>query len=509
MHKPRIFSHYDGQTAHVYHVTDLALTLFDHVRQVYKMPEYARDVLEIGSFLHDVGITIDEKAHHTIGRDIVLDADIPGMDAKRRAMAALLVAFHRKRVRPEREPTYLFLSEKRRHVALQLAAILRVADGLDYCHTQSTRIETCEVGKKRITLFLSGTHLDEHRERAQKKADLWRDVFDHEIEIRDHDGSETEPPPIRDMEVVAERWQAIQHQTTDDSLSYITRKMLRRWFREMVAEEKDVREDKDIEAVHDMRVATRRMRALIPVLETVAPAKQIASFNQGLRKVARALGKVRDNDVFLEQIHNYTESAEEKDRDLSPLVNAITRDRDKARKRLLDELDSQRYEDFKRAFATFIVDEPTGWNTTLRMRDFVGSTVWRRYEVLRAYELHFDLSDLTERDAETLHEARIAGKYLRYVLELCTEWLGSRVDSALKPLMRLQECLGDLQDIEVEAGYINALKISKEQRAPVKTYLARREEERKNLLYKKFPHHWEAIAGSSYQQDLADLILSL
>src|SRR4029079_11409438 len=65
------------------------------------------------------------------GRDLALDAPIAGLSADEQAIVASVAAFQREKLRPNREPAFLRLGERDQHVALSLAAILRIADLLD------------------------------------------------------------------------------------------------------------------------------------------------------------------------------------------------------------------------------------------------------------------------------------------------------------------------------------------------------------------------------------------
>ena len=112
---------------------------------------------------------------------------------------------------------------------------------------------------------------------------------------------------------------------------------------------------------------------------------------------------------------------------------------------MLAEFDAKRYQKFKQAFALFLTTpgaDIIASDLTPRVRDFAGSAIWRRYEQWRAYEMV--LPGATD---ETLHQARIAGKRLRYTLEFFADALGPHVEQVLSPLAELQECLGALQDV--------------------------------------------------------------
>lgn len=533
-----IFTRYQVDVAHTRHVADLALTLFDALHDAYDLPGKTRDLMEIGALLHDVGLSTDEARHHIVGRDIVLSSDLTGMDEDKRAIVACMVAFHRKKVRPESEPSYLRLGKKQRRVALHLAALLRIADGLDYSHTQTTRITTCTVKNDEVILHISGPNAEEDGTRAMQKADLWCKTLNSKIRVA-RKSDETDPATTssdsdaalaasdvalngNSVQSAAEsqavaapavdetRWVDIVQPPSDDhTLAEMGRRLMRQHTQKLLIRERDARADKDIEAVHDMRVATRRLRALLPVMEFVAPPEQARYFRKGLRRIARSLAGVRDCDVFLQQVQHYQAALpEDQQQALKPLPQTIQRERETARAHMLIELDSRRYEQFKREFAVFMTDTAEDWNTDTRVCDVAGSMIWKHYEELRAFESRIDLDNLVENDDVELHNARIAGKRLRYMLELFADNLEDRVKPALEPLLKLQECLGIIQDIAVAKAFVTTITAEETQKAALDAYVAARDAERLQEL-EKFPGLWRSMMGNTYRRNLMEFIIRL
>ena len=135
------------------------------------------------------------------------------------------------------------------------------------------------------------------------------------------------------------------------------------------------------------------------------------------------------------------------------------------------------------------------------MRDFAGAALWRRYELWRSHE-----SALPTGGDETLHQARIAGKRLRYTLEFFAEALGNRVDMVLDPLIDLQECLGNLQDGVTAHAHVAALGLADDPGA--QAYLAVRTAERAPLLA-DLPRLWSKVDSGTYRRRLFELIVKL
>src|SRR4051812_7746796 len=133
-----------------------------------------------------------------------------------------------------------------------------------------------------------------------------------------------------------------------DSMGAAGRKIIGTYFRAMVDNEDGTRAGEDPEALHDMRVATRRMRAALTVLEPYLESARVDRVRRGLRDVTRALGTVRDHDVLIGKAQGFREKLpEDQQTDLDGLIEAWQDERDKGRIKLMDLLDSKEYERFK------------------------------------------------------------------------------------------------------------------------------------------------------------------
>jgi CHAD domain-containing protein len=294
--------------------------------------------------------------------------------------------------------------------------------------------------------------------------------------------------------------------TGGEAIAEGARRVLRRFFGRMLAREDAVRKDNDPEDVHQMRVASRRLRAALQIVETVYDPKSVRRYRRGLRRVAQELGDVRDLDVFHEHVAAYQARLPEAARDeITPLLVAIAAQRAEARAELRKDLKQDRYEKFKRAFAEFLTTPGAELSRELsagtRVRDFAGSAIWRRYEQWRAHETA--LANPSDAD---LHEARIAGKRLRYTLEFFADALGPNIEQALAPLVDLQECLGALQDAVVARQRVHSLRL--DDHAGVQAYLEARDAEHAEQLTKLQPL-WDKVGSATYRRRLFEMIVKL
>jgi triphosphatase len=239
----------------------------------------------------------------------------------------------------------------------------------------------------------------------------------------------------------------------NDAMPEAACKVLRFNFDRLLKWEAAVRSDSDIEALHDMRVATRRMRAAWRVFEDSFRASRTRKIRRRLEKVADRLGAVRDLDVLIDGLETYRSGLDEADRPaLDPMLSLWRKQRKTARTLLLDELDSSGYAVFTKETEEFLSGGASSASTETtpthphRVKDCAPSLLWAAYEAVRAYELVLPWADV-----ETVHDLRIAAKWLRYGLEFFGETLGPDGPRLLGRVVALQDHLGCLHDADVAA----------------------------------------------------------
>lgn len=309
----------------------------------------------------------------------------------------------------------------------------------------------------------------------------------------------------------------------DDPMSEAGRKTLWFHFLRMVKHEPGTRAGEDIEELHDMRVATRRMRAAMRVFGDFFEPEAIRPFNKGLRRVTRALGPVRDLDVFEEKAGYYLETLPEAARGgLDPLIETWHTQRETRREEMLAFLDSDRHGKFKRRFAEFLQTEGAGARpirqdrpVPYQVRHVAPRLIYTRYEAVRAYE-----TVLEDAQIKTLHALRIDCKYLRYTLEFLREVLGPEGEAVIDAVKVMQDHLGDLNDAVVAIDLLSAFlsdwdatqsRVPASQRRGVEgivTYLAHCQAEKHRLL-SAFPEAWDRLNRPEVRRWLALAVVAL
>ena len=304
--------------------------------------------------------------------------------------------------------------------------------------------------------------------------------------------------------------------TRDDLLAEAGRKVLRFHLARMLAREEGTRTGVRIEDLHGMRVATRRMRAAWRVFGDGFRLDRTRRMRSRLRVLAARLGAVRDLDVLIEaaQAHQAT-LPDVQAAAFDPLVRAWAENREIARQLMVRELDSGAYTRLVDEYRIFVTSEgaavlaPASPVSPHRVRDTAGSRIWLAYEQVRGYE-----SVLRWADIETIHQLRIAAKWLRYTLEFFREALGPEVDQLVPRVVALQDHLGWLHDADVTIALTrqflvaNAGRLATDQTEVIAAYLEGRERELERLR-RTIGAPWRGVNGVAFRRLLGRAVSGL
>lgn len=281
------------------------------------------------------------------------------------------------------------------------------------------------------------------------------------------------------------------------------------------ANEAAVREGALADAVHDMRVATRRLRAALRLLEETPafPRKRTRKLRRRLRPLARALGEVRDADVLLTDLSAYADARPEAAGSLGALQERLAEQRRSAQTRLLRLLDASattrtlaHLETAFRETEGGTEAETDGERALLRVRQAAGSLLWARYEdILRFEDRLLPPATPTPQD---WHELRIACKYLRYAVELLAPALGKRGKRLEQTLRRAQDTLGNFHDTVAALERITALSHGTRSTSIAPEYTAELIA-RRDALAREAPQIWHELTGKRFRRTLAGALARL
>lgn len=317
----------------------------------------------------------------------------------------------------------------------------------------------------------------------------------------------------------------------NDPMGEAGRKVMRFHYRRMVYHEPGTRAGDDIEALHDMRVATRRMRAAFRVFGPYYQTKAIKAFLRDLRRTGRALGAVRDLDVFRAEVQAYRDKLPQAEQHgLDGLLGILEAQREAARAQMNEYLDGQKYHRFVQHFGAFVETEGAG----IRPVGLDGEepepylvchvapvAIYNRWANVRAFDEWVRIPDPP---LARLHALRIAYKRLRYTLEFFQEVLGPAAAGLIKDVVGMQDHLGALQDAAVASNILRAQLGQGEREADdisgqpategiqgpaaVTAYLAVQQSTIERLL-DAFPEAWQKLNGADFGQSVAEAVMVL
>lgn len=199
----------------------------------------------------------------------------------------------------------------------------------------------------------------------------------------------------------------------------------------------------DTDAIHDARVATRRLKAATELLAPILHGDGCKKFQKALKKLRRTLGPLRDGDVMIDSLSQIKAGAQ-----MSAagwLRGMLSSQRDAARAAAAGQS------------AGKILAKLVGW---WELRDGIAESS-EAVDNLLAQAVHIRLDEFVERANQTgnPHELRIVGKSLRYTLEMAAEQGHKLPKSVLKMFKTIQQYLGDWHDnvVIVQSAMRNAL----------------------------------------------------
>ena len=250
--------------------------------------------------------------------------------------------------------------------------------------------------------------------------------------------------------------------------------------------DKSIRGSNEAEAIHQLRVWSRRATAAIKLFEPTLRKSQGRWTKKKLRKMRRAAGAVRDCDVHLERL------TKEQDRVPKQVTAALKKQRREARQKLKAVRRRLRKGDRLALHVEHLL-ETLQWPKRHSSREAPSFGVYCRQQLAPLAAGFFKLADADLHDNETLHALRIAGKQWRYALELAPEALPARQHGQLyQALNDAQDRLGEVCDqlaaIEHLRQWQDTLK-KKGQRERLEELLAR-DEKRLEQLRAKVIRWW-------------------
>ncbi len=216
-------------------------------------------------------------------------------------------------------------------------------------------------------------------------------------------------------------------------------------------------DDVDPEFLHDLRVAVRRGRSLLGQVKRVLPEPAVEELVADLKWLGSSTNRLRDLDVFLDELTGYGRQLGSDARLLGPVERLIRRDRRAALRRVRSALRTRRFERLIAQWSDVVeevVDEPESINAARPVAEVANARIFKAYRRMVTRGANLD----DPPPPEAMHRLRIDGKKLRYLLEFFSSLYPAKVSrTAVKELKAFQDLLGGYNDVEVQRAHLTEI----------------------------------------------------
>lgn len=227
-----------------------------------------------------------------------------------------------------------------------------------------------------------------------------------------------------------------------------------------------VRQARDIEFIHRMRVASRRLRSALELFCDCIPVKRYARWESQVRAITRALGDARDTDVQIELLTRFLASLEHPDfrPGIRRLLLRLNQRRTGLQANVLTALDAfednQTFMDMQGKLGPRAALKTQVYLFTPALFQHSFDAITARLDALLVYEPFIHQPDkITE-----LHAMRIAAKQLRYTLEAFAPLYEEQLGGYIQAVRKVQDLLGEVHDADVWALYLPRFMAKERQR---------------------------------------------
>jgi CHAD domain-containing protein len=273
----------------------------------------------------------------------------------------------------------------------------------------------------------------------------------------------------------------------DDPPSEHVRHMLREQLGEIFARDPAVRLGDDAEELHQLRVATRRLRSILRAAGPLVEKDWADGLRAELGWLGGILGPARDLDVLLERLRADATVLDPVDRRaLQPFFRSLSGRRLRARRRVMAALRSERYAELVERLIDAAA-APRLVESEVTLKEIAAGQFHKlRRDVARL--------DPDPADAE-LHAVRIRGKRARYAAELAAGTVGKPAVRFIDAAKTFQDVVGEHQDAHVAEEVLREF-VEREKRSTTifaAGRLAERQRLHKQQMRAAFPDAWARL----------------
>jgi len=470
------------------HLAALCHVLFTRLKHLHGLTKPCGKLVKVAAAVV-AGRKAARQNSHSSGRHLLI-----GLKPRERRLVRMAVNFDRLRDeeawQASRQPSNKKLTAL--GIAARMAAIVQLAEGLDHSRTRATLLRGVDDNGETVTLYVhGGIKVQDDVEAARARLHLW-----NEVALRPIADIEVGEPPAEQRPLV----------TTDDTTAAAGRRIMLRQFEQLLAREYGAGDSDDVEFVHEMRVAIRRLRAAMRVFAKAFGGK-LAAASAKLRESADVLGKARDADVFLEFLEDVAGHDRQQTRwFLKTLIRNEKRARRRHYVRLRDVLRGRRHRKFMdELYASLLHPQAADVSPSGLTQPVIdGARRALRRNLKRVLSFGRDLEMISDDDQ---HQLRIACKKLRYTAEFFAALYPAELERLQSSMEQLQELLGQAHDADVYirrlSQYYKRRRKKGTARAAKALQLIRRQlRRRKARFLSKAAAAWKRFLAPPFQAEL-------
>lgn len=220
-------------------------------------------------------------------------------------------------------------------------------------------------------------------------------------------------------------------------------RVLRQRFDEMVSFYDEALDPDAVDGIHDMRVASRRLRSALRDFAPLFQKKHYKPLKQQVKAVAGELGEVRDHDVAIVALSSLRTTAGTGDiaAGIDRLIEQRGEDRTKTHLAFVSQVKTDLLENIS-ADLEIALNHNTRGRSLILFRSFAVEAIERAHSRF----LERSESIYSPFDDTALHKLRLAAKRFRYALELFDKCWEGELKPLAKNISRIQSSLGEVHD---------------------------------------------------------------
>lgn len=313
---------------------------------------------------------------------------------------------------------------------------------------------------------------------------------------------------------------SVTNHSPDDSYKLFAAQVLLKRLQALSKEIEGVRKAEDIEFIHRMRVATRRIRAALALFEGCFPKKDVINWNRQVKRITRSLGAARDLDVQIDFLEKYLADQTDASHRLGVerLLLRLRQQREKLQPDVVEALErlekssviAEMDETFRQQVVHARLHGISDHSPFVYLEAY--RNIMLRLEQMLAYDVYvYQPECITQH-----HSMRIAAKKLRYVIEVYEPLYNGAMKEPLAHVKEIQELLGELHDTDVWLEYLPFFEEQELKRthefygtprpfsrlAPALKHLTHNRREHRNRVYKQFAAFWTQLEDSRVWEQL-------